>query len=99
MGISAAATVLTRMTQVNWNRLGGNINPFNPALQDWLVAKGLSLWDPLTPRLLASELGRQASMLGFIDAYWFIMWSFVLLAPLLLVLCHGRQHKNTSGAR
>jgi DHA2 family multidrug resistance protein len=91
MGISVAATVLTHMTQINWNRLGGNINPFNPALQDWLAAKGLTLWGPLTPRLLASELGRQASMLGFIDAYWFIMWSFVLLAPLLLILRRARQ--------
>jgi DHA2 family multidrug resistance protein len=91
MGISVAATVLTHMTQVNWNRLGGNINPFNPALQDWLAVKGMTLWEPLTPRLLASELGRQASMLGFIDAYWFIMWSFVLLAPLLLILRHARR--------
>jgi DHA2 family multidrug resistance protein len=98
MGISIAATVLTHMTQANWNRLGGNINPFNPALQDWLATRGLNLSDDLTPRLLAGELGRQAGMLGFIDAYWFIMWSFILLAPLLLLLRHGRQHRMTAGS-
>ncbi len=85
VGISIAATVFTRMTQVNWNRLGGNINPYNPALQQWLSTKQLTIADPLAPQLLAHELGRQASMIGFIDAYWFVTLSFLLLAPLLLL--------------
>jgi DHA2 family multidrug resistance protein len=86
VGISVAATVLTRMTQVNWNRLGGDINPFNPALHQWLISKGLALSDPAAIELLAVELRRQATMLGFIDAYWFIMWCFIILAPMLLIL-------------
>jgi len=86
MGISVAATVLTRMTQVNWNRLGGDINPFNPALHQWLVSKGLALSDPAAIGLLAVELRRQASMLGFVDAYWFIMWCFIVIAPMLFIL-------------
>ena len=90
LGISVAATVLTRMTQVNWNRLGGDINPFNPALHEWLVSKGLALSNPEAIRLLAGELGRQASMLGFIDAYWFITCSFIVLAPTLLILRRAR---------
>jgi len=85
MGISIAATVLTRMTQVNWNRLGGNISPYNPALHQWLLARHLSMADPLAPRLLARELQRQASMIGFVDAFWFVTLSFVVLAPLLLL--------------
>jgi len=85
MGISIAATVFTRMTQVNWNRLGGDINAYNPALQQWLAARHLGLSDPSTPQLLASELGRQASMSGFIDAFWIVTLSFVVLAPLLLL--------------
>jgi DHA2 family multidrug resistance protein len=87
-GISVAATVLTRMTQTNWNRLGGSINAFNPALQQWLGTRQLALSDPMTPQLLAGELGRQAGMLGFIDAYWFIMWGLLALVPLLLLLRH-----------
>ncbi len=85
VGISIAATVFTRMTQVNWNRLGGDINPYNPALQQWLAVKHLTVADPLAPQLLAHELARQASMIGFIDAYWFVTLSFLLLAPLLLL--------------
>jgi DHA2 family multidrug resistance protein len=96
MGISVAATILTRMTQANWNRLGGEINPFNPALQQWLMSKDITLSDPVTPHLLTTELGRQASMIGFIDAYWFITCSFLLLAPLLLLLrtSHARVRRN-----
>ncbi len=85
VGISIAATVFTRMTQVNWNRLGADINPYNPALQQWLAAKHLTAADPMAAQLLAHELGRQASMIGFIDAYWFVTLSFLLLAPLLLL--------------
>jgi MFS transporter, DHA2 family, multidrug resistance protein len=90
MGISVAVTVLTHMTQTNWNRLSGGINPFNPALQQWLMAKGVTLSDAVTPQWLTTELARQATMIGFLDAYWFITWSFLVLAPLLLIL---RTHK------
>jgi DHA2 family multidrug resistance protein len=76
------------MTQTGWNGLGGDINPYNPALQHWLASKGLALSDPVAPQLLAAELGRQAGMVGFVDAFWFITWSFMVLAPLLLVLRH-----------
>jgi len=94
MGISIAATVLTRMTQANWNQLGGNINPANPALQQWLAARQLGLSDPLTPQLLAHELERQASMIGFIDAFWMVTLSFLVLAPLLLLF---RRKPDTAG--
>jgi DHA2 family multidrug resistance protein len=95
VGISLAVTVLTRMTQVNWNRLGGDINPFNPALQQWLAAQRLVLSDPLTPQLLSRELERQASMIGFVDAFWFVTLTFVVLAPLLLLF---RRKANATGS-
>lgn len=86
MGISIAATVLARSTQMHWNHLGGFIQPFNPALSSWLDARGLTLDDPQAPMMLAGELLRQAGMLGFIDAFSLICISFVLLAPLLLLI-------------
>lgn len=93
MGISIAATVLTRSTQAHWNHLGSHIQPFNPAVHDWLAAHGLTQADPQAPALLARELFRQASMQGFTDTFSMIMWSFVVLAPLLLLLrrSHGSQ--------
>jgi DHA2 family multidrug resistance protein len=94
IGISIMSTILARMEQVNWNRLGSHINPYNPALIAWLNSHGLSISDPLTPKLLAIELQRQAAMIAFIDAFWFITLSFLAIAPLLLLLKRPASRKS-----
>ncbi|MBK1649935.1 MFS transporter [Rhabdochromatium marinum] len=86
IGVSIAATWYSRFGQADWNRLGGHIDPFNPALQQWLQARGLTLDSPLAPELLAHELSRQASMLAFTQVFEMIALSFVLMLPLLLLL-------------
>lgn len=86
IGISVVATVLTRRTQHHWDVLGGYINPFNPDLLNWLNAHGLSLNDPLAAQRLAGELNRQAGMLAFVDAFWLVTLSFILMAPLVWLL-------------
>jgi DHA2 family multidrug resistance protein len=86
VGIAIAATVLTRQSQANWQALGGEINPYNPSLQDWLNGAGLSMSDPLAVQVLAQELARQSSMLGFIAAFVFITLSFLALIPFVLLL-------------
>jgi DHA2 family multidrug resistance protein len=89
MGVSIAATWYTRYGQIGWNQLGGHINPLNSALYHWLQAHDLTLSDPLAPVLLAEELGRQASMLAFTRVFQLIALSFLLMAPLLLLLRRG----------
>jgi DHA2 family multidrug resistance protein len=86
IGISIVATVLTRRTQHHWEMIGGHINVFNPDLQRWLDAQHLALDNPLTARLLANELGRQAGMLAFVDAFWLVTCSFIVMAPLVWLL-------------
>ena len=86
MGISVASTVVAQATQASWNALGAHITPYNPALSDWLQATGRSMKDPATPQILARELSRQASMIGFVDAFYFVALSFVGLATLVLLL-------------
>jgi DHA2 family multidrug resistance protein len=86
IGISIVSTILARMEQTNWNRLGGHISPYNPTLTNWLNHQGLSINDPLTPQLLATELQRQANMVAFLDVFWFITLSFLAMAPLLFLL-------------
>lgn len=92
-GISVAATLVTRATQTNWNQLGGHINPFNPALREWLFAHSLTLTDPIAPLRLATELDRQARMAAFVDAYFAVALSILALAPLVLLL---RSHRPTA---
>ncbi len=96
LGISIVATVLTRSTQAHWNQLGGFLQPFNPAVTAWLQARGMKLADAQTPAVLAGELYRQATMLAFVDTFWLIGWSFLLLAPLLLLI-HTRHSPAPAG--
>jgi len=91
LGVSIAATWYTRCEQADWNRLGGHINPFNPALQRWLEVHALDLSNPLAPTLLSQELGRQASMLAFTQVFQLIALSFLVMAPLLLLIGQGAE--------
>ncbi|MGD8591530.1 MAG: DHA2 family efflux MFS transporter permease subunit [Gammaproteobacteria bacterium] len=91
VGISIVSTLLSRNAQTNWNQLGGHINGFNPSLYDWLGSQGMQLSDPLAAPLLAQELERQASMLAFINVFWFVTLSFLILAPLVFLMAKGRN--------
>lgn len=86
VGIAIAATILTRETQAGWSSLGGHINPYNPAVAAYLHPLGLAPGAKLGGAMLANELSRQATMIGFIDAFCFISASFLFLAPLVLLL-------------
>jgi DHA2 family multidrug resistance protein len=90
-GISILATVLSRSEQGAWNQLGGHINSFNPALHSWLQSNGMTIANPTAPILLAGQLGNQATMIGFLDSFWFVTWSFILLAPLVLFIKPQKQ--------
>ncbi len=83
IGISVLATTLSRRGQYHWQTLGGNIQADNPTVYLWLQDHGLSLADPGAAASLARELGRQASMLAFIDAYLLVSWSFIVMAPVV----------------
>ncbi|MDX1900621.1 MAG: DHA2 family efflux MFS transporter permease subunit [Gammaproteobacteria bacterium] len=94
VGISIVATVLARHTQMAWNQLGGFINPYHPALYTYL--QNLHL-DPLSPKgvmVLAHTLGAQAQMIAFVDAFAFIMWSFILMLPLVFLLKRSAPSKD-----
>jgi DHA2 family multidrug resistance protein len=96
LGVSIAATWYTRCEQADWNWLGGHINPFNPALQRWLEVRALDLSNPLAPALLSQELGRQASMLAFTQVFELIALSFLVMAPLLLLIGQGAKTGSTA---
>jgi len=86
IGIAIAATVLTRASHSNWQTLGAGIDPYNPALAQWQDATGLTVPDPSAMQVLALELSRQATMIGFLEAFGFVTLSFLLLIPLVLLL-------------
>jgi DHA2 family multidrug resistance protein len=97
-GISILTTVLTRAQQFHWNQLGGHLNPFNPALHEWLAARGTTLNDPFAVQVLGLELTRHSSMLAFIDAFRLVSLSFLLLAPLVFLIKRPGSHATQAGA-
>jgi DHA2 family multidrug resistance protein len=86
IGVAIAVTVFTRTSQANWQTLGSGINPYNPALRAWLDATGAGVYDPTTMPFIGLEVMRQATLLGFIEAFGFVTLSFLLLIPLVLLL-------------
>ena len=86
IGISVVATMMTREAQVAWNQLGGHINPYNPAVSQYLAHTGLKPTDPHAILLLTQELARQAQMQGLIDAFVLVAWSFVIMMPFAFLL-------------
>lgn len=86
VGISIATTVMTRYTQVAWNQLGGHISLYNPAIGRYLQGLHLNLSDPAAIAVLAQSLANQAQMLGLLDAFKLISWSFVIMLPMVLLI-------------
>jgi hypothetical protein len=56
----------------------------------WLQARGMHRDDPQAAAALTNELPHQSTMLAFVDTVSMIALSFVLLAPLLLLIRYRR---------
>lgn len=94
VGISIAATIMARESQVAWSEAGSHIQPFNGALYDYFARLGLNPTDPQAPAMLARELARQAQMIGILDAFVAIAWSFVCMLPFVFLLRPGLLNRQ-----
>ncbi len=94
VGISVTTTFFTRHLQMAWNQVGGSIQPFNPALYDYLQSMHLTLQQPEAVLRLATELNNQAFMLSLVNTFAFTMWGFLVMLPVVLLL--KRMPKNLS---
>ncbi|MBL8674560.1 MAG: DHA2 family efflux MFS transporter permease subunit [Rhodospirillales bacterium] len=84
--ISICVTEIVRATGANYSRLIEVLNPYNRALALPWVTGG---WDPGTLQGLArlsKEVGRQAAMLGYINAFGFYTLCSALAIPLILLI-------------
>lgn len=75
------------------------IGLLNPALHHWLAAFGIDQPDPLAVARLVGELARQSSMLALTQTIQAIALSFLLMAPLLILLRRDKKapEKQTPG--
>ena len=86
VGISVVETLFSRYSQTAWNQLGGFLQPYNPALSQYLNPLHLSPNTPLGAEILQRELINQSQMLSFVNVYAFIASSFLCMLPLLFFL-------------
>lgn len=86
IGISITITLFSRYSQVAWNSLGGNIQPFNPALQAYLQHLHLHATEPEAAALLGKELVMQSQMISFVNVYGFVTWAFLFMLPMIFIL-------------
>ena len=106
VGISIAATLLTRRAQVHQNVLVARMTPYDPAYQQRLEAIRRSLTPKVGPTVAAQQaLGilyktvvAQATLLAFVDNFRLITVLAVCSMPLAMLLRRARGRPPASGA-
>jgi DHA2 family multidrug resistance protein len=92
IGISVLSTIISSETQINWNRLGGFVNPFNQNLQLWLNHQGWQLYNPKSLFQLQQTIATQAGMVAFIDCFWLVGIALIALIPFVFMI--KRTHSS-----
>lgn len=85
--ISISITVALRTARVSYSELSVNASPLNPALamQDSLFARW-SLDDAPALAALAREIGRQSTMIGYLNAFHMFELTALAVIPLALLV-------------
>jgi len=95
VGISVVTTMLDRRTQFHLTSLSSHLSPTNPALQaiiqgasSNLRAHGASPADAnhQAYALVQGVVGRQATMLAYIDCFWFLGVAILLMVPMVFLM-------------
>jgi DHA2 family multidrug resistance protein len=95
VGISVVTTMLDRRSQVHLTNLAGNLSRANPALRaaiqgssNAMRAHGASAAGAAQQAyaLVQGTLFRQASMLAYLDCFWFLGVAILLMVPAVFLM-------------
>jgi DHA2 family multidrug resistance protein len=95
VGISVVTTMLDRRTQRHLNDLARYLNPANPALQAMIqgAAKAMQAHGASAAgatqkayALIQGTVQRQATMLAYIDCFWFLGVAILLMIPTVFLM-------------
>ena len=84
IGISVLQAMTIRNSAIVHSRLVEGVRPDNPALQQ--AAQGFDFDLPVMVARMNASITRQASMVSYIDAFWFLFVVTLAVMPLLLFL-------------
>lgn len=105
-GISIAATLLARQSQIHQSRLVAKLDPTDPRLRHWHAAiqahlhhagMSLSLAGQQAWAVIYGAVERQAAVLSYLDEFRLLALMFLLVAPLVWVMKKPR-FKPAGGA-
>ena len=86
IGISLVQTLLTRNTVIAHATLTERITYANPAWHNPAVAAAYDLHTPVGAAFLDSAVTQQATMIAYIDDFWFMLMLTLLMLPILLLI-------------
>jgi len=95
VGISVVTTMLDRRSQVHLTNLSSHLSGSNQALQARLKALGQMVQShgggpagtsPVPWALIQGAVERQASMLAYVDCFWFLGVAILLMVPMAFLI-------------
>jgi DHA2 family multidrug resistance protein len=95
VGISVVTTMLDRRSQVHLTNLSSHLSNSNQALQARLRALGQVVQShgggpagtsPVPWALIQGAIGRQASMLAYVDCFWLLGVAILLMVPMAFLI-------------
>jgi DHA2 family multidrug resistance protein len=95
VGISVVTTMLDRRSQLHLSNLSSNLSAGNAALQARIKALGLLMQShgagpagsSSTPwAIIQGAVARQATMLAYIDCFWFLGVAILLMVPMVFLI-------------
>src|SRR3546814_4175626 len=92
IGISALQAMTVRNASTVHSRLVEGIRPDNPALS--IAAPGFDFNVPESVARMNAEITRQASMVSYIDAFWFLFIVSLAVAPMVLLMRRQRRSEE-----
>jgi DHA2 family multidrug resistance protein len=95
IGISLVQTLLTRNTVIAHSALSERVTAASPAWTNPATAKLFDVHSPGGAAFLDLAVTRQASMIAYIDDFWFMLYLTLTVIPLLLLI---RPPRRTAGA-
>jgi DHA2 family multidrug resistance protein len=98
IGISVVSSLLTSETQINHANLTSLITPYNRLLQAPPYAQ---IWNPSSMAgraVLDAEITRQATLIGYLDAFKLMLIVCILAMPLVLLLRKPRSAPDAHAA-
>jgi DHA2 family multidrug resistance protein len=99
VGISLVTTMLDRRTQLHLNNLASQLSAGNAALQDMIrgasramMAHGASASGATQQAyaLIQGTVQRQATMLAYIDCFWFLGVAILVMIPMVFLMKKSR---------